>query len=122
MTETDKNFDEHALPANILHGKFSFLRFFSRVIFICNLCFIAAVILRWVENANKKKGSFDGAIKLQPLESTIVILGYGAIIFNLIFNITILVLLLLEKKSGMPKWLIWFNFLLLITQVYYFFF
>lgn len=98
------------------------MRFFSKLIFICNLCFIAAVILRWVENVNKQKGNFDGAIKLQPLESSIVVLGYGAIIFNFIFNLTILTLLWLKKDMLVPKWLIWFNFLILIVQVYYFFF
>ncbi len=122
MTEINKNLDAAELEPGALSAKFSLLRFFSKVIFICNLCFIAAVILRWVENANKKKGNFDGAIKLQPLESTIVVLGYGAIIFNLIFNIIILTLLLLKKELQVPKWLIWFNFLLLIIQVYYFFF
>jgi hypothetical protein len=98
------------------------LRFFSKIIFICNLCFIAAVILRWVENLNKQKGNFDGVIKLQPLESTIVVLGYGAIFFNLIFNLVVLFLLILKKDIAVYKWLIWFNFLILIIQVYYFFF
>ena len=98
------------------------MRFFSKLVFICNGCFIAAVILRWVENANKQKGNFSGVIKLQPLESTIVVLGYGAIIFNLIFNINILTLLSLKKDLQVSKWLIWFNFLILIIQVYYFFF
>jgi len=122
MTGIDQNLDGGKLEPGTLSAKFFFLRFFSKIVFICNLCFIAAVILRWVENANKKKGDFDGVIKLQPLESTIVVLGYGAIIFNFIFNIIILALLLLKKQALVPKWLIWFNFLILIIQVYYFFF
>ena len=122
MTGIEQNLDGDKLEPAIVKAQFFFLRFFSKIVFICNLCFIAAVILRWVENANKKKGNFDGAIKLQPLESTIVVLGYSAIIFNFIFNLIILALLLLKKKTGMPKWLIWFNFLILIIQVYYFFF
>lgn len=98
------------------------MRFFSKVVFICNCCFLLAVVLRWVENANKKKGNFDGAIKLQPLESTIVILGYTAIIFNFIFNIIILIFLLRKKELTVAKWLIWFNFLLLLLQLFYNFF
>ena len=121
MTGIDQNIDGGKLEPEIANTKFFFLRFFSKIIFICNLCFIAAVILRWVENANKKKGDFDGVIKLQPLESTIVVLGYGAIIFNFIFNIIILALLILKKQPLVPRWLIWFNFLILIIQVYYFF-
>ena len=98
------------------------MRFFSRLVFICNCCFVAYVVLRFVELANKKNEQFNGAIKIQPLESTIVILGYGAIIVNLIFNLLLLMQLLLKKNSSVPKWLIWFNFLFLIIQVYYFFF
>lgn len=122
MTGIDQNVEEGKIDPQIQNPKFFFLRFFSKIVFISNLCFIAAVILRWVENANKTKGNFDGAIKLQPLESTIVVLGYGAIIFNLVFNITILSLFLLRKDSQVQKWLIWFNFLILLIQVYYFFF
>ena len=98
------------------------MRFFSKIVFICNLSFIAAVILRFVENAHKKKGNFDGAITLQPLESTLVVLGYGAIIINFIFNLFVMVLLLSKKDPFIARWLIWSNFFFLIIQVYYFFF
>jgi hypothetical protein len=120
------------------------MRFFSKIVFCCNLCFVAAGILRWVENMNKAKGVFTGAIKLQPLESTIVVLGYGAILINFIFNLFVLLLLFSKKvkaakvpaatdpfakisigsKKNMPveKWLIWTNFLFLLAQIYYFFF
>ena len=98
------------------------MRFFSKIVFICNGCFIAAVILRWVENANKKKGNFDGAITLHPLESTLVVLGYGAIIVNFFFNLFVMALLLSKKELLIPKWIIWANFLFFIIQFYYFFF
>ena len=99
------------------------MRFFSKIVFICNCCFIAAVILRFVENANKKKGNFDGNIILQPLESTFVVLGYGAIFINLVFNLFVLVMLS-QKKSDfkISKWLIWTSFIFFIIQIYYFFF
>jgi len=119
-TETDN--DLHGTNLSPLTAKPILLRFFSKLVFICNLCFIAAVILRQVENANKKKGNFDGAIKLQPLQSTIVVLGYSAIIINIILNLVMLVKFLLRKEQQLPKWLIWFNFLILLAQVYYFFF
>ena len=120
MTETDNDLQGTNLPP--LTAKPILLRFFSKLVFICNLCFIATVILREVENANKKKGNFDGAIKLQPLQSTIVVLGYSAIIINIILNLLVLVKFLLRKEQQLPKWLIWFNFLILLAQVYYFFF
>jgi hypothetical protein len=113
------------------------MRFFSKITFVCNCCFVAAVILRWVENANKQKADFSGAIKLQPLESTLVVLGYGAIFVNLLFLITHLFVkfytrkpVALQQQSAIavtvkkviPAWLIWTNFLFFIAQIYYFFF
>ncbi len=97
------------------------MRFFSRIVFICNCCFIAAVILRWVEIVSKKKGNGNGAIQLQPLESTIVVLGYGAIVVNFFFNIIVLLLLVQKKQPQVAQWQLWFNFLCLLAQVYYFF-
>lgn len=98
------------------------MRFFARVVFICNCSFVMAVILRLYENAHKKEGNFNGAIQIQPLESTLVILGYGAIFINLIFNIFMLGLFTTKTQQPIAKWLMWINFLFLILQIYYFFF
>ena len=98
------------------------MRFFSKVVFICNCCFIIAVILRWFENTQKKNGNFNGAIQINSLESMFVILGYGAIFVNLVFNISVLLLYLLKLKHAVPKWLMLVNFLLFFLQIYYFLF
>ena len=98
------------------------MRFFSKVVFICNCCFILAVILRWVENAHKKNGNFNGAIKIQPLESTLVVLGYGAVFINLLLNILLLLLFVTKTKQSISKWLIWTNCIFFFLQVYYFLF
>lgn len=126
-TNSSQQISEIRYPiSNIKHTtsdtKYFVLRFFSKIVFICNSCFIAAVILRQVENINKQKGDFSGAIKLQPLESTIVVLGYGAIVINFIFNLVLLIMFVLKKQQKIAPWLIWFNFLILLVQVYYFFF
>ena len=96
-----------------------------------------AVILRWVENANKKNTDFDGAIQFQPLKSTFVVLGYGAIFVNVLFLISYLFVKLFFKKpvklqlqtlkpvvvkQSNINALIWINFLFFIAQIYYFFF
>lgn len=80
------------------------------------------MILRLYENAHKIDGNFNGAIKIRPLESMLVILGYGAIFINLIFNIFLLVLFVSKKMQPVTKWVIWTNFIFLIIQVYYFLF
>lgn len=97
------------------------MRFFSKIVFICNLCFVASVILRVVENAYRKTGDTNGAVIMQPVVSTLVVLGYGAIIINFVFNFLMLTLLLLKKEIPVTRWFIWINLFLFIIQLYYFF-
>jgi hypothetical protein len=78
------------------------------------------VVLRVVENLHKKNIVFAGQIKLDPVESTFVILGYGAIVINVIFNSILLILFLSKRKSPIPVWIIGFNLLLLLIEVCYF--
>ncbi|MBS1743866.1 MAG: hypothetical protein JST81_12600 [Bacteroidetes bacterium] len=98
------------------------MRFFSRVTFICNCCFLIAVVLRWVELGKRSAGNGDAAIKFQPLEATLVILGYGAIFLNLIFVLFAVYGLLFKKIQSVPGWIVWSNLLIFPLQVYFFFF
>ncbi len=98
------------------------MKFFARIVFICNICFVIAAIMRWYHNAHKKDGNFNGAIQIQPLESTLVVLGYGAIYMNFLFNLFLLALFVTKTKHTVPKWLMWTNFLFLLFQLYYFLF
>ena len=75
-----------------------------------------------VEQAHKKAGNFKGAISINGLESTLVILGYGAIFINFIFNIIVLLLFITKNDQKVETWLRWINFLFLIIQLYTFFF
>lgn len=94
------------------------MRFFSRLAVICNICFIITVILRAVEQARRAKGVFDGLIGFQPLQATIVILGYGAIILNLAFLISTIVWYFKGTLNRLPRWIVWFNLILFPCQVY----
>jgi hypothetical protein len=98
------------------------MKFFSKIVFICNLCFVASVVLRLVENTKKKTGSFDGQILLKPLESTLVVLGYGAIFINLFFVLACGYLFAVKKIKQIPLWIVIVNLVFFIIQVYYFFF
>ncbi len=98
------------------------MRIFSKFILLCNLCFVASVVLRFVENANKKSGNLNAVIKLEPLQNTLVILGYSAIVFNFIYHLVLLGSFTSKSGNKLPKWIIWSNFLFLIIQIYYFFF
>lgn len=98
------------------------MRFFAKIVFVFNLCFLATIPLRFYElhyKTNHPDQPFTGAIPVKPLESLLVILGYSAIFVNIIFVILVLVT---GKIKSIPKWLFWVNASLLIVQLYYFFF
>ncbi|MEO6538590.1 MAG: hypothetical protein ABIT07_07160 [Ferruginibacter sp.] len=98
------------------------MRFFARLVFLCNICFIGSVILRFVEINNSAKGNANLALKFQPLESTFVILGYGAIFLNLLFVIFSLYWFATKKIKFLPRFIVMFNLVMFPLQVYYFFY
>ncbi len=98
------------------------MRFFSRLVFICNLSFLASIVLRLVEMVKRNQGNLDPAIGLQALQGTLVILGYGAIFLNLIFFVWALIGLAGGSLKNIPRWLLWFNLVLFPVQIWYFFF
>ena len=98
------------------------MRFFSRLVFICNICFLASIVLRLIEMVKRKDGNLDPAIGLQALQGTLVVLGYGAIFLNAIFFVWVLVGLGRGSFKNLPRWLLWFNIVLFPIQIWYFFF
>ena len=79
------------------------MRFFAKIAIICNVCFLLSVVLRMVDILFQKKGKYDGALIMQPLKSTIIILGYGAIFVNLFFCIAFVISTYLTKKKNSPE-------------------
>ena len=97
------------------------MRFYSRIVFICNICFIVAVVMWFIEKSRRVHGNYDGLIKFQPLEATFVILGYSAIIVNFIFILLFIYWLITKKIKLIPRWIVLFNLLIFPLQVYYHF-
>ncbi len=95
--------------------------FFSRIVFICNVSFILAVIIWLFESSMRVQGNFNGAIKFQPLEATIVILGYGAIVLNAVFVLFAVYWLMTKRSKSIPRWILLFNLLIFPVQVWYHF-
>jgi hypothetical protein len=81
-----------------------------------------AVILRTVENINKAKPNFDGQLLPQPIESTLVILGYGALFINFIFLFCCVGLLIFNRIKQIPKWIVIANLVFFILELFNFFF
>jgi hypothetical protein len=97
------------------------MRFFSKIVFICNICFVAAVILRLVEKDYVSNGNHDAIIPLPALQGTLVVLGFiVAVMLNFIFALCCLIFLLLKKQHNIAKWLVWINLLFLLFQLFYF--
>jgi hypothetical protein len=87
----------------------STLRFFSRVAFICNLCFLAAVFLLWMDHPPAGE-----------MISMIIVIGVAmAFIINLIVNIWYGIHLFMQRqrRDDIPKWLMIANFLFLIPEL-----
>jgi hypothetical protein len=55
-----------------------------------------------------------------PLISTILILGYPAIILNTIANFINTYLLIAKQNNPTPQWLVIINFIFLLAEIAYF--
>ena len=95
------------------------MRILSKLVFLCNICFLISIVLRLVELNNHKNGIHEPLLRLNPLENTLVVLGYGAIFINFVFVVIVLVRLAF-KKYTLPHWITIFNAVILIIQFIYF--
>jgi hypothetical protein len=88
--------------------------FFSRVAFLCNICFLLAFSIQltnWVKN--------------EELKATIIMVGYvmGFIVNPLIVITYILVFIIARNKlKQIPSWLMTANILFLVIQILYIFY
>ena len=97
------------------------MRFFSKFVFICNLCFVLFVGMNILEIHNKAKGKTDVAIPLPFVENTVVVLGLLSLLVNAIFCLIMLVALVSKKRfKQIPRWLVIFNFIILLAEFYWF--
>jgi hypothetical protein len=89
------------------------ISFFTKLAFLCNLCFLAAVILQMMPHPPQGE-----------MVATTIIIGYlFAVVVNSLANVWIAALFFLKKKSShsVPRWLIIINFLFLIPQLIFIF-
>jgi len=92
------------------------MRFFSKLTVLMNFCFLAAVIIWYIE-MNKKHAESNGQlIPLPWLEGTLVILGYGAIIVNLFFLLVDFIITAFRFELKIPRWIIILNVVVLACR------
>lgn len=90
------------------------LLFLSRLAFICNVFFLLAVSLQWIN-----------WIHNQDVTATIAIIGYFMVVlFNPLVNFFYLIFFIIRKKfwTIVPSWLIAANILFLVIQILYIFY
>jgi hypothetical protein len=85
------------------------LSFFSRVAFVCNICFLLALALQFLRwNANN------------AFTSTIIILGHVVAIFvNITVNLVYLTIVVTRSRLPwtVPRWLVVANFVFVVIQI-----
>ena len=99
------------------------MRFFSKIVFICNICFIISAVMRLVEYGMRKNGNLNAVIPLQAVEGTIVILGFIVALFlNAAFVFIVLFRKSIRKPLPVNNFILLFNLLLFPFQIWYSFF
>jgi hypothetical protein len=97
------------------------MRTFSKVVFICNICFIVAAVLRLIDMGLKKNGG-EALIPLPFVVATIAVLG-TFVSFTL--DVTFAILFSIKKFSKrvveISPFIVYFNLLMLPLEIWYFF-
>lgn len=98
------------------------MRTFSKVVFICNICFIIAAVIRLIDIGLKKNGGTEALIPLPFVVATIAVLGtVVSFILNIVFAGVFIVKKSLKKLIEIPTFLLYFNLLMLPIEIWYFF-
>ncbi len=79
------------------------------------------VVLWYIEMQNKIQDNTGLILQVPWIESTLIILGYGAIIVNAVFLLLYLIVFSFKKEIKIPRWIIIFNLILLGFQIYFHF-
>lgn len=98
------------------------MRLFSKIVFICNICFYISLIGRlWMINRPVAEGSGD-VVKLDPFISSVVALGWIAIFLNIAFVLLFLFRFPSKRMDNLGRFIIFFNLIALPAQIFYYFF
>lgn len=107
----------------LLHCKTIYLlmRFFSKFVLLCNLCFVITVIMHFIEPAHAATGKAGAAVPLQFIEGTMAVLGFISILVNGIFCLIALGMIAAKKIKLIPSWIVIINFIALLAEIYWYF-
>ena len=98
------------------------MRFFSKIAVICNICFLAYIVLWFIEMGKQKAGDSNQVLPLPWLEGLFVMLGYIAIFVNTLFLLLAFIFYSFKMNIKIPRWIIIFNVIIFCCQVYFHFY
>ena len=97
------------------------MRFFSKIAVLFNACFLLAVVFWYIEKHKTFESHAAQATPLPWLEGSLVVLGYTAIIVNVLFLLLAFIFYSFKADIKIPRWIIIFNIIIFCCQVYFHF-
>ena len=97
------------------------MRLFSKITVLFNACFLIAVVFWYIEKHKTYEGKSVQAMPLPWLEGTFVILGYTAILVNVLFLLLTFIFYSFKTNITIPRWIIIINIVIFCCQVYFHF-
>jgi hypothetical protein len=96
------------------------MRTFSKIVFICNCCFIVAVIMRLIELSLKKSGNPEAIMPLDSVVGSILVLGLIlSLILDIVFLFVVSIKKAMQKPLLIPKFILYFNLIMLPIEIWY---
>ena len=95
------------------------MKLFSKIAFLFNLAFLFAVTVRMIERKDPQAES--PLAGFQAVENTLVVMGYTAVLINLVFVIAFFLARMGGRSTGVFQWIWIFNCIFLVLQILYFF-
>jgi hypothetical protein len=98
------------------------MRTFSKIVFICNCCFLVAVIMRFLELWLRKGGNTNAVIPLHSVVASVLVLGlFLSLILDVVFLFVIAIKKAMQKPLLISKLIIYFNLIMLPVEIWYHF-
>ena len=76
--------------------------------------------MQFLERSNKVNGKMDVAVPLEFLKGSVAVLGVVSLLVNALFCFFVLVSLVAKSQAKPARWIIIFNFIALLAEIYEF--
>jgi hypothetical protein len=96
------------------------MRTLTKFAFICNLCFWGTIAMQYVKVSNLSSKSNWTHLGFQPFQSSVIVLGYIAVLINLLFFSIFALRKLKGRDDPNPVVLFYINMGSLFFQLFWF--